>query len=754
MTSPADSIASFQRLSQERPRDAALRRQLGNLLLAAGAPEEALASYRDSLKLEPHNVRAHNNAGQALLQLGRIAEATRSFEQALELDPGYATGHNNLGNALAKQGLNHRAIASYRRAAELQPALAEAHVNCGNTLLAVGEAREALACFERALALNPSLTAALVGRGNALQPLRRFDAARAAYDQALRLNPDDPDVLCNCANALLELKRPADALAYCDRALQLRPDFAEAYLNRSGALRALHRCEEAVLTCDRVIALKPDDVDAYCNRGLLMREMGDQPGAEQSFRQALRLNPKHAAARTDLMIAAIPAIPATEDDVRSSRVKFGTELAGFADWVHASPDLDEIAIVGASQPFFLAYQEFDNRELLSRYGRLCSELMARWQQRHGPGAAAGTARRGTGIRVALVSAQIRDHSVYRALIKGWLHQLDPSRFEVGVVHVGAMQDTETEWARQRAAFFLDGDRTLAEWGEAIRDLKVDVLIYPEIGMDPTTLRLASLRLARHQIAAWGHPETSGLPTIDHYLSAELLEPAGSQDYYSERLVRLPHLGCYYEPYETEALSIDLAASGIAADVPVLLCPGASFKYAPQYDAALVEIARRLGRCQLVFFRPAAPALSRKLGERLAGAFRAADLDPEAYLVFIPWQSPQRFFGLLGQVDLYLDTLGFSGFNTAMQAVECGVPLVTYEGRFMRGRLASAIVNRMGLTDLVARNAGEYVDLAVKLIEDRGYNRDVRGRLQASRAVLYRDGDAIAGLADFLSGLMR
>ena len=51
--------------------------------------------------------------------------------------------------------------------------------------------------------------------------------------------------------------------------------------------------------------------------------------------------------------------------------------------------------------------------------------------------------------------------------------------------------------------------------------------------------------------------------------------------------------------------------------------------------------------------------------------------------------------------MYLDSIGFSGFNTALQAVECGLPIVTREGRFMRGRLASGILKRMGLQDLVA-----------------------------------------------------
>ena len=56
-----------------------------------------------------------------------------------------------------------------------------------------------------------------------------------------------------------------------------------------------------------------------------------------------------------------------------------------------------------------------------------------------------------------------------------------------------------------------------------------------------------MRLARVQAATWGHPETTGLPTIDHYLSAEALEPPNSAAHYTERLTILPNLGVCYEP---------------------------------------------------------------------------------------------------------------------------------------------------------------------------------------------------------------
>jgi predicted O-linked N-acetylglucosamine transferase (SPINDLY family) len=195
--------------------------------------------------------------------------------------------------------------------------------------------------------------------------------------------------------------------------------------------------------------------------------------------------------------------------------------------------------------------------------------------------------------------------------------------------------------------------------------------------------------------------------------------------------------------------VDLEQLGIFRDGPLLLCPGVPFKYRQQDDRILVEIARRLERCTFVFFQYEVAELSQKLQARIAAAFRSAKLDPAQYLVWIPWQPRAAFFALLRQADVYLDTIGFSGFNTMMQAIECQLPCVTYEGRFMRGRLGSGILRRLGLSELVAVEKDQYVDLAVKLAASAGYRTEIREAIRRVGATAYADMDAVGALAGVL-----
>jgi predicted O-linked N-acetylglucosamine transferase (SPINDLY family) len=361
---------------------------------------------------------------------------------------------------------------------------------------------------------------------------------------------------------------------------------------------------------------------------------------------------------------------------------------------------------------------------------------------------------GRRIRLGLVSGDVRLHSVWMALIKGWLLSLDCERFELIVFSLADQADAETAWARTKADVFIGAPKSLSQWVEALREQNCEILLYPAVGLDPMALKLASLRLAQVQINTWGHPDTSGLPTLDYYLSADCFEPADAQDHYSERLILLPHLGNRIQTLALAGGEPDFGAMNIDLDRPILVCPGTPYKYQPANDHTFVEIARRVPDAQLVFFRPNGAALAKLLQARIANTFAAAGLDAAEHVRFIRWLSFREFHCLLRRAELMLDTIGFSGYNTAVQAMECGLPLVTREGRFLRGRLASGVLRRMGLTELIAPTKHEYVNLAVRLVTDRRYNMQIRLEIEQRRSVLFDDTSAMGSFQDFLESVAR
>jgi predicted O-linked N-acetylglucosamine transferase (SPINDLY family) len=728
----------------------------GNKAEDAGDLARACQLYREAVAAAPRFARAHLNLGIGLEAAGDVAGAIASYEAALAIDPANAAANYDFGRLLYTRGSFAQAEPLLKQALALQPDFPQARVMHGYVLQQLGRLEEALAELTLGLDGRPDDQAAravlaetLVVQAAAHAQAGRHPAAIESYRRAVTAKPDHVTALSDLGTALLAVGRSAEAREFYGRAAALEPQSAAAHYNLALAQREAGEHEAAIASFRRAIALDRALAPAHYGLGHALRESARVDEALAALRQAFALKPDYAEARWSYVMAQLPAVYGVQDDPAACRRRFAAELANLEQWFAAEGTAQGPMAVGSHQPFAIAYDEEDNRPLLARYGALCSRVMADWQRRGGlppPGE-----RRHRPLRIGVVSSHFRSHSVWNAPAKGWFRELDNTRFALYAFDLGTGEDAETKFAKSHVVRYEAGPRSLQQWVHAIRACEPDALIYPEVGMHPMTARLAALRLAPLQAASWGHPETTGLPTIDYYLSAEAFEPPGAEAFYTERLVPLPQFGCLLERPNVVPEYPDLGRAGIDPELPLLVCPGMAFKYAPKHDWVFPEIARRLGRCRFIFFRHWNPALNERLAERLRAAFGARNLEVDRFVSFLPWQTPAQFHGWMRRADVYLDTIGFSGFNTALQAVECSLPIVTREGRFMRGRLASGILKRLGLAELVAPTEQAYVDLAVRLVEDGPYRERVARRMESASASLYGDVAPVRALEALLAG---
>lgn len=604
----------------------------------------------------------------------------------------------------------------------------------------------ALQCFDRAVMANPDYSEAHLNKGIAHRALGHYPDAVVSFDRAINLTPDSYLAWVNKGEILLHFRYLEDALESFCKAIELKPESIEAYLGRGATLCELKRFEEALDVCNKVINLNASNPQAHFNSGVILKELGRPVEAKKSFEKALELNPSYVNARWAIPFLSIPSIFRDQDNPQELRETFGRQLEELDQWF-ASKRLDGAQeVVGFTQPFYIAYQELNNKELLLRYGNLCSRIMAHWQDANHLKPLENT--HSGRIKIGIVSDHIRNHSVWHAIVRGWIQYLNKDKFEVHVFHLGKIIDAETHLAQSLATSFEGQKNSLLEWTNVIIEKNLDVLIYPEIGMQQLATQLASLRLAPIQIASWGHPETTGLPTIDYFLSAELFEANDSSNAYTEKLIKLPNLGCSYNRIPITPAKLDLRQWELDSSIPILLCPGSPFKYAPQHDWVLVEIAKRLKTCKFVFFNQQ-NSWTEILRERLENVFQQSGLVLNDHVVFVPWLNSEEFYGMMRHATVYMDTIGFSGFNTVIQAVDCALPIVSKEGRFMRGRLGTGILKRMGMTELIAHTDEEYIELVVRLAEDGPYRSQVSQKIIDQRDILYADIQPILALENFL-----
>jgi len=504
--------------------------------------------------------------------------------------------------------------------------------------------------------------------------------------------------------------------------------------------------------------IDPGNIETYLVLAKAYRQLGRPEEARDCCKEALAVDPASIKAQLYLCMLQIPILYARPEEIPICRQNYHRHLLRLVNAV----DLDDPGMVaqaasaiGTMQPFYLPFQGLDDRELQRIYGTFVSRVLAArypaWAQPPHVERPAGSQP----IRVGVAFGHFFSQSVWKVIVKGWISVLDRERFKLFGYSLGSRQDAETEYARSRFAWFVEGPRPFEAWCQRIRKDQLHVLIYPEVGMDDLAVKLAGLRLTPVQCMAWGHSVTTGLPTIDYYLSSELIEPPGAEAHYTEQLVSLPNLSIHYTPLQVESAPLQREDLGLRPSAVVYFCAQSLFKYLPQYDEIYPRIVREVGDCQIVFLQnKKSEPITRQFEWRLDAAFSDYGLYRDDYVVMLPVLSRAAYHALNRLADVYLDSVGWSGGTTTLEAIAYDLPIVTLPGDFFRGRMTYGILRRMGVTETVTGSLDEYVDMAVRLGQDSGWRQRVARQMQENKYRVYSDMECIEGLETFLETIVR
>jgi predicted O-linked N-acetylglucosamine transferase (SPINDLY family) len=716
---PAQAEPLYAQVLAARPDHADALQMMALVKLAKGEAPEALKLIAAAMQGRKPSPQTLLNQGLILNALARHQDALASFDGALKQKSKFAEAHNNRGAALAALNRHEEALESYRKAISLKPDYAEAHYNCGSCLRVLARYDEALKSLDRALVLRPNYAKAHNNRGNVLESINRFAEALEAYDKALALDPK----------------------------------FIEARKNRGRVLQGLDRPDDAIENFSTALKLDPGNPEVWFQRGRILLELSRNDEASSDLAQALALQPGHAEARLADCFAELPVVYTEEAEIQRRRAAYEKKLHQLRDdAARGALHGDVIKAIGNRHPFLLAYQGVDDRPLQEIYGGMIAGLVA---QRYQPASLPKPPASGEPIRLGIVSSFFYRHSNWKIPIKGWVSQLDRKRFRVTGYHLGMIRDEQTDIAEKMCDRFVHRTLDTDGWRREILADAPHALIYPGLLMDTSSLQLAAQRLAPVQCNSWGHPETSGLATLDYFLSSDLMEPAEAQNYYTEQLVRLPNLSIYYEPVESAPVPVSRAELGLRADATVFWSGQSLYKYLPQYDDVFVRIAQAAGNCQFVFLKHfGVPKVTEIIRTRLDRAFRAAGLRAEDHCVFLDRLSQAKFVAAAGLCDVFLDSIGWSGCNSALESLPHNLPIVTLNGAFMRGRHSAAILTMMGVTDTIAQSVDDYVAIAARLAGDPAQRQAISARIAQGKHAVYRDRACVTALEDFLEDAVR
>ncbi|MGH8041313.1 MAG: tetratricopeptide repeat protein [Rudaea sp.] len=736
-------------MSADAKRQALEQLHKGTQLHRAGQLGLAQSHYQRAVKLDPSNADAWHLLGVAALQAGNPALAAKHLRTSIKMRPSFAEAHNNLGVALRQCDKHAEAIAAFRAALTARVGYVEAMFNLGIAFEAAGDPGQADRSYRQVLQLRVNHADAATNLGNLLRRHGRLGEALPFAELAWRVAPDRAQTHGNLALLLSDLGRQNDAIRCAHAAITREPGQALWWKTLGVAQRLQHDIDAAIPTLRKAVGLDSDDTAIALELALALNE-GGETDAARALLVATTPPPGYGERVRWLRALTLPAIYRDDAEIESARARFASGL----DELHAALKLDSAARTGEAihaavsvAPFHLHYQPRDNTALQCRFG----DLVARVMTAAAPALVAPCdwplRTHGGRVRVGIVSSHLMQHTVSRyftRLIEG----LDRERFDVYIWHAGSEDDSTKRIATSVSEFIKTREDALT-LAHRVRQSQLDVLVYPEIGMDPRHQVLAALRLAPVQCALYGHPATSGSANIDYFLSGAQLEPDNADSHYRENLVRLPGLGT--QPLLPPAPGNGAWFDAHAAGVPLLLCLQNFIKLVPRYDVTLARIAAETG-ARIGFFTRN-PPLMRVFRARIDAVFTARGLDPSKHLVFLPVLTHADYLAGIAHAPLVLDSPWFSGGGTSVDAFSVGTPVLAWEGAMARGRQTSAMLRIMGIEDLVATDEDNYIAKAVQLIGDDAQRTALRERILGARPLLFDDTSAVGAFVDFIERAM-
>jgi predicted O-linked N-acetylglucosamine transferase (SPINDLY family) len=541
--------------------------------------------------------------------------------------------------------------------------------------------------------------------------------------------PKNTDIKYNCALILGMTGKYSEEQKKYEEILKIRPDDYEAYTNLSISLNETKNYSESIKNSNRAIFLKPDLAEAYEARAIAKQQIDQMEEANLDFRQWIKLLNKEAEkditfTTSILELIKIPAIYYSSNEIENKRIEIENKLEliikelSLQNQNKFEPELIKKSVAFKLNRFYLAYQQKNDKYLNECYCKIMRYLL---------GVNEIDKKKNKVLKKNKKFGVISTFKYHPKLFIGTQLKKINKEFEKIIFIVNNPGFSDTEIFKNFEVIYLNiTPKNINQAVFTILKHNIDVLLIPEIGMSIESQILAAYKLASITITSWLHPVTSGSDSINYYLSGELMETPGTEQEYTELLVKLPGIGLHIDPHEyinttQEELVIEKKTTFFL--VGFLQTP---FKYHPKYDFIFVEIAKKIKNIK-IFFVTYQDELDQKFLTRIKKLFNHNNLDSNI-ICTQPRQNKEKYLEFLKTLDIAIDSIGWSGGNTTLDCLGVGLPVLTISKNTMRSNHTSAIYKLINMDSLTFQSVDEMIANVEILNKDKNKLKIIKQRL--------------------------
>ena len=637
--------------------------------------------------------------------------AEKEVIRLIKIEPNNSVLFNIFGAILTGKKRFDQAIINYKKSIKINPNYAEAYNNLGIALNETKKFDESIDSYKKAIKIKSDFAEAYNNLGVVFKKLEKFDQSINSYLKAIKIKSNYAEAYYNYGNVLGEINKIEEAISNYKKAIKLDANFAKAYNNLGNLLKDITKTNEACEFLDKLMIIKPSHIGYKINRKLL-----------------------------------IPPICESIQEIDHYRNEYEEGLKFLEKYKYFNENPSQSI---GTHFFYLAYHNKDNLKIMKNTSNLFKKIIPNINY---ISKNIKIQKKNKKIKIGFISEFLTNHTIGR-IFEGLIKNLNRKKFEILVFHTaqtkkGLLKD-EIDSSVNKV---VDLPNKIIDQHQLIEKENLDILFYTDIGMSPTTYFLAYSRLSPVQIVSWGHTETTGIDTIDYFLSSTLFEANIQKNNYSERLICLNQIPTYYEPKKNIDPNKNRYDLNLPENSNLYGCPQSLFKFHPDFDIIMAKILEKDPKGYIVLVEGVGEENKEKYwSEALKKRWLKSFPILNKKVIFLKRLSLIEFLSLCNCVDVLLDPLHFGAGYTFLLTTVVGTPTVTMPGTHLRRNMTTAAYKQMKISSPpIAENYEEYVNLAVELAKDKTKNISLREEIKISAGkYLYNNLNTLKEFEKFL-----
>jgi protein O-GlcNAc transferase len=674
----------------------------------SGNYSKAENMYMDILSEYPNHPDVLHLLGVACSQQEKYDMALNYLNMSVIFNPNNADYFCNLAETYGRLDNISEAEKNFKKAISISPNSPTPYYNLANILRKSNRNEESLECYQKAIKLNPNNPDFYYNLGNLYRDEGMFKTAIETYEKALKLNKNLSNVHNNLAATYVEWDENDKALFHYLEALKINPEFYDAYSNVSGMYNKICNIEKAKEYLDKL--------QYYKN---LKNDFSEN--------DAIKLS-------KDSMFKFIGSSNEEIDEFREN-------LANSLDNVDTTNfNFEMIKKYELYPPSNITYQGRDNKILKEKYYSLYKNLFK-------------TKDLNFNNPIPHIGFVVTHghEGVFIKCMSGIINNISKQKFKISIVCSKPNGEKILRPViRSNEVNYISIPHDLEEAADILYSNKIDILHYWEIGTDSINYFLPYMKCSKIQCTSWGWPDTSGNPCIDYYISCENFETENSENHYTEKLIKLKNLPVYYYKPPVKIANKNLKDFKLSSEYNYYLCTQNLRKVHPDFDPIVNGIINKDPKAIVLFIEDKQSNVTEILRKRIISKYP----DIKDRVKFIPRMQEVSYLSLVKNAKVLLDSTYYTGgANTNYDAFSAGKPVVTLPTNFHRGRYTTAVYEKMGILDCIAKDIEDYVNIAVKIANDDSYRDSLSNKILERSNMLFEDMNAVIELENCFLGML-